>query len=451
VSAVPRALARLPGGLELEVGGGIAPPVSWSSGRLRVSWEALEADASWGVLGERVASLLLVEPESVEGDKGRLESIAERYRERVAREESVGLAALLGELAREVRADPLILPVSRMRSVSANTCVFNAALEEPEGLSRLWRAVAEKLDMLSGGSLDLDAALRYRSYKPVIGEAVRRAAEKLASLTSSWPTELSSCSPKGVLRETWRLIEAPEGLVAPYACREVEGLVSECSCRRPTPISSSVVCDCGGETLTLKRYGSAMYKWFLAAPLAARYGFRVSPTARARAEYSWFRRIRGAVETPRTVALCLEPRRASAVRTFIPGKPLSEVDSVEGWMEGGRVLARIHHDAGASLGDSNPGNLLVEPPGLVDAEQARQYTPWRAAWDLAVAVSYAMVLMGKPSRLAEAFIEGYLDEAPRGEAAKIMETLSSPGFLVLSPTPPHAALLLRRAARRHGI
>ncbi len=422
--------AVFPGGACLEVyaSGG----VDVGDGCIRVSWDVALRDAEHAYLAERVAALFLVNPYRLEGDKPAYTKLVDAYRSRVASEEAVGLRSLLGPAYSEVGIDPLLLPVLRMAELGIYSCVFREALEaQAEDLRRDWSRFLG------------DAPLkRPRGYTVRPARLPREVEEYIAGL--------SSCESHELTRDTWSLVSAPEGRVSLMACGGLESEARMYDCKRPNPIASTLVCRSpSGEQVAVKNYRSAFYKWLLAAPLALRYGFRVSPTHRAVAEYIWFRRLRGHVETPRVLRLCLQPRRAVMVRTYLEGRPLSASDSEEDWDAGGRVLAVIHHSAGASLGDSNPGNILVGAGrgAVVDAEQAREYNDWRGAWDLAVAASYSMVLLLKKPRLIEAFVYGYADEA--GQASvRVLELASNPKFLLSTPTPPHVALVLRRAARR---
>ena len=202
--------------------------------------------------------------------------------------------------------------------------------------------------------------------------------------------------------------------------------------------------------MVVKDYSVALYKRVLAAPLAASYGFKLSPNARAANEYIWYHRLRSVVRTPRVIALCLEPRRAVMWREYVDGTPLSELSDEDSWARGGSVIALLHYHARAALGDANPGNILFSGSTdyVLDAEQAKEFNHWRGAWDLSVAASYSMILLHKPPRLLEALLEGYWVEAPRSEASKVLSLLTSTRFIKSTPSTLPIALVLRRAAKR---
>ena len=440
------ASVKLPGGYRLELSSSVTE-YGVRELTLKLPLQVLEADVKVGVLGEAAASLLLVEPESVEGEKGVVGRLAWEYRARVVREELGCLRAVLGRSLVDVKVPPAYAALSRARSVGLHYCMFNEALERGIGeLDKVYRGVAAKL-----GLLDSRGSLFGNPGKPSIEAVVSVAARSAARLVARLAGLLASgCRPHQLLVEPWRLVEAPEGRLALGGCRG-RGPPIDCSCSRPSIISSSLLCECNGRRVVVKRYSSAVYKWILAAPLAARYRFRLSPHSRASAEYFWLRAVRGAVETPSIVELCVEPFNAYMVRGYIEGTPLSDSSKKDDWIEGGAVLARVHHGGGASVGDANPTNIILGGRGgIIDMEQAREYTAWRGAWDITVAASYSAILLLKPSSLVEALIEGYMAEAPPGEASKIARLLSSPGFLIQTPTPPHVAAALRRAVRRSG-
>ncbi len=411
---------------------------------LEVSLDVARMDVDWSLFAEKIASLLLVNPESIEGSWRVLEALINRFRDRVVREELRGLKSVMGPLYNHLDLDPLLLPVIRMMSSQPLHCIYKPALEiQVEDLRADWNG---RLQRASRGP-------RTPGYSDGLRAAARmtlRTASTVFKALDLFVKENSRCQPHKILKEPWTLVRAPEGYIAPYSCSNVKELLPLAGCKRPNPISSSRVCGDGESKIVVKDYSVAFYKWVLAAPLAVSYGFKLSPNARAANEYIWYHRLRKAVGTPRVIALCLEPRRAIMWREYVEGSPLSELSDEESWVRGGSVMALVHYHAEAALGDANPGNILLSGGDayVLDAEQAKEFNYWRGAWDLSIAAAYSMVLLHKPARLIEALLEGYWVEAPRTEASRVISLLISPGFIKSTPTSLAVALVLRRAAKR---
>ena len=88
------------------------------------------------------------------------------------------------------------------------------------------------------------------------------------------------------------------------------------------------------------------------------------------------------------------------------------------------------------MGDSNPGNVIVDPRGLpwvIDAEQARRFSLRGAAWDIVVALSYSG-LFGIDDDLLLEMLEGYAGSWYG--SLKILELASSPALWIPMGTAP---------------
>jgi len=419
---------ELRGGFRVEAVPGLqAPTVEGDT--LRAPPALLRLDAQLGVAGEALASPLLIPEEA--GTRWML-SLARSYRARVAVEERAELGLLLGEALHLVEVPPEALLLLRARKTLAavHPCAAARGLGE-DSLPALRRAAVEAAA----------APWSPQGAPAAWGAAAARVAGRLAQLAGVAGLGGRGCGVPVHVREPWRLFRAPEGAVVLEACGPPEG----CECRAPGLKSSSVVCSCGGARLVYKDYFRAAAKWVAVTPLyAPAYPLRVRPHARAGGEYRWLIELRGmGFATPRVERLCSSPLTASMLRGFLEGETLEERLDRGYWFEGGRLLAEIH-DAGAALGDPNPGNLVPSSRGVIDAEQASEYRPERGAWDVAAFAAYSLAVARVQPGLVEAFLEGYSEG---GRAAReSLKTLAAPGFALRTPLAlaPSAARLLAR-------
>ncbi len=425
----------LRGGLRVEAVPGIqAPTVDGDT--LRAPPALLRLDAQLGAVGESLASPLLL-PE--EGGSPWMRSLARSYKARAAREEYSELELLLGEALRLVHVPPEALLLLRARKTLAplHPCAAAKGLDS-EGLALLRRAVTDAL-----GSSTPEGPPPSRVAAG--GAVAARIASKLSFLAPVSGLGGSGCRPPRHVLEPWRLFKAPEGSVVLEGC----GPPPECMCRAPSAKSSSVICSCRGRKLVYKDYFRVSVKWVAVSPVYAPvYPLRVRPHARAGAEYRWLVELRHrGFATPRVERLCSSHLRVSMLRGFLEGDTLEDRLDKDYWRLGGELLAAVHA-AGASLGDPNPGNLVPSKWGVIDAEQAAEYTPERGAWDVAAFAAYSLaVTMSRPG-LVEAFLEGY---SGGGDVARLsLEVLRRPGFAFKTPLAlaPAAARLLAGLLRR---
>lgn len=432
-----------PGGVSLEVVDGLHPPRLVAPGRLRVGRTLLEADASISLMGEKVASLLLLPP--LGGGDEWLDRVARLYLRRVAAEEALNLRFLMGEALDEARVHPAVLLLMRARETLARHHPCLAARLTGETLKRAWeRLEAEAVDagVLQDGRVGDAPPLRV--YLAAMASAIRRYA-RLASPPAPTGFGGHECVIPEIVKDPGMALSLPAGRarLAP-GCRR-----SKCRCKPFSVKSGSLRCECPNGVLVLKSYTRMMVKWVAAAPAAgAAYRFRISPHARMGAEYKWLLRLRASgIQAPEPLRICSWHGGAEMLRTFLDGETLEDLRDEESWRLGGELLARIHVEARTALGDPNPGNILPRAGGVIDAEQARPVSVTRAAWDIASITAYSLALSKASPRLVESLLEGYFSQAGvMGE--RVARALMRPGFAARTPlaVAPIALKLIARAA-----
>lgn len=436
-------VASLPGGVTLIVVNGLQPPKLVAPSRIRVGKIVLEADASISLMAEKVASLLLLPP--LDGGDDWLEEVARLYLRRVAVEEALNLRFLMGEALDEARVHPAVLLLMRARETLARHHPCLAARLTGGVLRRAWeRLEAESIEagVLQDGRVGAASSLKI--YLAAMASALRRYA-RLAAPPA--PTGLGGdgCAIPEVIKDPGMALRLPTGRarLAP-GCKQ-----SKCKCKPFSVKSGSLRCECPHGVLVLKSYTRMMVKWVAAAPVAgAAYRFRISPHARMGAEYKWLLRLRASgIQAPEPLRVCSWHGGAEMLRTFLDGETLEDLRDEESWRLGGELLARIHVEARAALGDPNPGNIMPRVGGVIDAEQARPISVARAAWDIASITAYSLVISMVSPRLVESLLEGYFSRAGKlGE--RVAEALMKPGFAARTPiaVAPLALKLIARAA-----
>jgi tRNA A-37 threonylcarbamoyl transferase component Bud32/predicted nucleotidyltransferase len=160
--------------------------------------------------------------------------------------------------------------------------------------------------------------------------------------------------------------------------------------------------------------------------------FRVDPLFRLGSEYKAIRYIRSlGLHTPAVEAVVLD--RKILVTQFIEGVTLAGVikDCITGkgdaglLREAGGQLAKIHN-AGSSLGNVKPKNMIASSDGLyfTDLEQF-MFQAGDPAWDLAQFVSWGLKGIRNSSMaaaVAREFLEGYRDVAGAGNIARLAKS-----------------------------
>ena len=376
---------------------------------VRLPRPLLSADARYGLLSEALAGILLGR---VIYDRPEEAGIVKRYRFRVIVEELYGLTRSVGNVTLESTIDPLYPPARRAHMLGPGYWRLYKA-SEGEELRREYLELAEDAGLLKDGKIDkvrvarfmkkvrekIRAGLTSASIK--IGRYARLLASRMAGFTP-W----DACPPPKEYH-SGEYVLLPEGVY--YEGNAVEAikyiLGGSVECRRPNMISSSFICKGGGGKVVLKRYTTGAAKWipaYAASPGKAR--FLLGPRRRFENEYRMLRSLRRAVVTPRVIAVVREWGSPAIVREFLEGDPVLDSAESEVWALAGRAIAAVHR-SGFTLGDSNPGNILrLEDGGvaIIDAEQASDYTDERAAWDIVVFASYALLFSKPPVLIATA-------------------------------------------------
>ncbi|WP_062662524.1 phosphotransferase [Aeropyrum camini] len=213
--------------------------------------------------------------------------------------------------------------------------------------------------------------------------------------------------------------------------------------------TSSLICTCNGGKLVVKDYSKKSLKWLVTLPYIPVYRYIYSPEGRLRNELAWYRRLRGAYPVPRIITYCME-ERPLLVREFIDGEPASDSVDENAWRELGFGLARLHFAVGAVLGDPNPGNFIYRGGRvwLVDFEQADDYTPYKAAWDLLVLAATTIALASPLKwRFVEMALSSYR-EAAGDRWSEVLDALGDVRLKLLNPllvSPLHAIRFYRLA------
>ncbi|GAB6148589.1 hypothetical protein [Stetteria hydrogenophila] len=441
-------------GFEFEVtgrarGGGI--PVS-----------LLELDAEYGVYGERLAGLLLAGFKLDCGDEGlesRVAAAARAYRRRVAAEQVHDFALRLGPMASHAVLRPSYVAVSRMSILSGiHGCRYEEYLSRPgalEELDRLYEPFTAEVAEPAGGGWYRPRPLRAREAVKAFTAALRGAGARAARAAPRPLALVEACPARGVagiLGEPWRLARIPEGellLSCSGAARLASRYVGEpVECKAPWLASSTLVCTGAGGRVAVKEYYRMAFKWAAVRPVAVGFvRYRVTPKSRLAAEYRYLRLLRPIAGTPRVHGVCLDYAYAAMAREYVEGSPVLASRDPGDWRLAATLLASIHR-AGYAVGDPNPGNIIVSGgrARLIDAEQARGYTPRAAAWDLAVFAVHARIFR-VPMELVEEALKAYREASGSlwGEVSRI---LASPRIWVNLAIAPVEAFKLQRLARR---
>lgn len=401
----------------------------WDPGerRLYVNRPLLEADVKISLLGERIAGLLLPPVEASSND---LEELIAVYRRRVAAEQAIDLVSRLGPLAKMASIDLAYFPVSRAQLVWGDVgCMLDL---DPERLRKAFREAARVAGEVAGDTV----RVMPRRYREFIYTTLRR----LQISTINWASSImrliraSGYNPLSLCRErdeeppdpSW-LVYLPEGQFL-YDCPGVEDIAEnyvggDARCKKVGFTSSTLVCEGPSGKIAVKEYLRMIAKWLPASILSrSAVKYLITPKSRLYNEYKHLIELRSIIQTPRILAVCGDPVKAVMARSFIEGTPVIDSGDPGEWRDSGRALADIHN-AGYVLGDPNPGNFVASRDGLglIDAEQARRFTPAGGAWDLIVYVYYPVAL-GKDRDLIVEGVKGYLERVdPRRKKRVVRE------------------------------
>jgi tRNA A-37 threonylcarbamoyl transferase component Bud32 len=423
----------------------------------------LELDAEFGVYGERLAGLLLLDYElDCDDDKlrVRVEEAARTYRRRVTVEQVYDLAVRLGPMISEVEVRPSYVAVSRMSVLSTlHGCRYEEYLARRDALARLdeeFSKYVKEVAEPAGTGWYRPKAPRVREAVRVVMAAFRGAGARLAKAAPTALAVVDACPPRGlagILQEPWRLARIPEGHLI-TGCRGATRLASRyvgegVECRALTGIASTVICRGSHGVVVVKEYYRMAFKWIAARAVSTGFiRYRVTPKSRLAAEYKYFRALRGVAGTPRVYGVCVDYNSAMMAREFVEGKPVLESKDPEDWRVAAALLASIH-GAGYIVGDPNPGNIVVTGEGearLIDAEQARRYNPKAAAWDLAVFMTYARMYR-VPLDLVEEALREYRKRS--GQLwSEVSRILASARLWINLSIAPMVAFELQRLVKR---
>jgi Mn2+-dependent serine/threonine protein kinase len=364
---------------------GLFKPV-FNDENLIVPWRLLELDATYGLLGDSIAGILLA---PVVRASSRASRLVKLYRLRALSEEYTWLRRVLGPIAKVTVLKPELYPLLRMNKLLDVYC--NIYVEALKRLNLEALSYARSLEVGEVRSPPVRVALKPRSE-----EECRL--EEAPMLEDPW-------SLARTLEGSIRLGSVSyEAVASPHVGEPVE-------CSRVGILHSITLCRGPRGVVVVKDYGVSSFKWipaFLASTPASR--FQRDAKSRAATELAYSRILRSVVKTPRVLSINLQDGRVVAVKEYIAGKPVLEARDPKAWREAGRALARIHN-TGYTLGDANPSNFLVTREGiaLVDLEQARKATPRRIAWDMVTVIAYTQ-LMGVDISLPSELLKEYLGE-----------------------------------------
>ncbi len=422
-----------------------------------VTVDELLGDAEAGVLGEVVASLLVVPAERLEGDTSLYEEARMTYLVRVVAEEHARLRRLLRGLARVARAAHIYHVVSRVARLSriypwVGLSLVETLRHQPTAVISLARRALRELGCRGDGTW----------YEPC-GEPRKRRGWRLiaTSLQRLWPLVKPGAATHPLLRDPLLLVKLPRGRLRTkllsfedqlYAITgvkrllrmQIEGLVGSVTLYRGS-FRSAIV----------KRYLTpATAKWIVAAGLSLPiYPYRLDPRSRLEAEYSAVCRMLD-LGLPVPEPLLIDPRGLRAAYEYIPGTPLHQVIASNPETpliaEAAALIARIHSH-GWVVGDTNPSNFIVvqDAVHLVDLEQARESTSLRhRAWDLAVLIYYSFVFSPRePGNRAMLAAKAYL--AAGGERDVVREASKVVYALPFAAAVPINVLEKARRALHH--
>ncbi|MCE4623014.1 MAG: hypothetical protein F7B19_06860 [Desulfurococcales archaeon] len=381
--------------------------------RLYTTKTLLEADVKISLVGERIAGLLLP-PVSTSSEE--LEKLIKIYRKRIVAEQAVDFVSKLGPLAKYAEVDIAYFPVSRARLLWRDIgCLLNL---DPEKLRQEYRVSAS----VAGEVVGEKVKIKPRKYREFLTTTLR----KIQLATANWASgvvrflrmsnqyTLTICNTTPEQPDPSHLVDLPEGNFV-YECPSIQELAryhagEDAKCKKGGWTASTYICEGSDGKIAVKEYLRMIVKW-LPASIASysAVNYLIRPKSRLYNEYKHLLELRRVIETPRILTVCGDSVRSVMVRSFIEGTPVIDSGDSELWWRAGFSLARIHNE-GYVLGDPNPGNFIDtrDGMGLIDAEQARKFTPKAGAWDLIVYVYYP-VLFGKDVDLIAEGLRGYLE------------------------------------------
>ncbi len=377
---------------------------------LIVSRQLLELDVKFSIAGERIAGLLLP---LIDYENASLGDLIRMYRIRIAAEQAAELQSRIGMLSSGAFIRPAYFPISRALLLWRDLgCLVGEGLNA-EYLDKEYLAISEYIGDLAEGLVRLKPR-KYMELVKSISSAWRIKATGLVSaIARRISKDIVFCHGSGSdPPDPSPYLIPPEGRFF-YNCLSPVGIASkfigpDVTCKKAQWTASTLLCESRRGRVVVKEYTRMLVKW-LPASIAgggiARYLIR--PKARMANEYKHLLKLRKILITPRILGFCGQYFKSVLVRSFIDGTPVLGSKDPEMWRLSGLELARIHL-AGYVLGDPNPGNFILtrEGMGLIDAEQARRFTPRRGAWDLVVYTFYSLLFDAKEDLVREG-VRGY--------------------------------------------
>ncbi|MCE4604478.1 MAG: hypothetical protein F7B20_05890 [Aeropyrum sp.] len=200
-------------------------------------------------------------------------------------------------------------------------------------------------------------------------------------------------------------------------------------------ITSSLICECGHGRAVIKDYTKRLFKWVVTIPYSPVYRYIYSSVGRLENELEWYNVLKDRFSIPRFLAYCTKPK-ARLLREYVDGSPLANTEAPKAWSLAGARLASLHEELGVALGDPNPGNFIYdgEDLWLVDLEQASAFTSERAAWDILVFASTALVLSSlNRYNLVQAALRAYRESLSDEMWSSIKRALMVWRIMVLNP------------------
>ncbi|KSW12001.1 hypothetical protein CF15_04230 [Pyrodictium occultum] len=448
-----------------------------------IGLDVVEADVEESLLGELLASLLLLEPAGIEGDVEAYRLLVSKYLGRVFGEEAGRLRRLLARsFERLYVADiyPAVARMSRLQRIYPWLRIaYSAALQRSSYYSWLRRLLRETV--LAG----VDTHSRWIPAKLIaskgkshplinrLGEAAR-AIGVLGSFAQQAFLPLLRALPQSLLMES--IGQKPHPLTSDplllarldsarlatklvsfedqlYAITGVKRLLDSLKLRRKSIVRSVLVLGTGDfKPAVVKRYiDLSAVKWIVASvaslPLPKP---RLRPLARLDAEY-YYNRLLAEKGFHVPHPLLVDPRRRLAAYSYIEGSDLIALlqrdPAPEPYREAGRLLARLHR-SGVALWDANPGNFVYDGENLylVDLEQARGLRGiGEAAWDIAMASYYSLIYAPRSGPERAAMIaSGYLEA---GGGREVLLEAAKYKYMApfLAAAPPNLLERTRRA------
>lgn len=421
------------------------------AGRLEavVQLDIVSADVEESLLGEALASILLLKPAYIEGDEKVYYDLLARYVARLFREEVSRLKKLFHKSYERLWVADVYPVVARMARLQRIypwlRTVYGDALRRRDYYTWLRRIVQDAaLRGLGASGVWLPARLvasepgqRLRLVQqlggaPKVAQLLGNIASQVSlSLLQAIPQTLIiesiSRKPHPLTRDPLLLVRLDAARVATrlmqfedqlYAITGVKRLLRGVKLSRKGIIRSVRTVEAGGfRPAVVKRYIDITAVKWLAASIASLPlpRPRLRALARLNAEYYYNRLLdEQGFNVPQP--LLIDPRRRQAAYSYIEGVDLLAMlqrESVpEPYREAGRLLARLH-SSGIALWDANPSNFVYDGERLyiVDLEQAREISGIQdAAWDVAVACYYSLLYAPRngPER-ARMVASGYLE------------------------------------------